>query len=148
MNNFKKTEQLLYNYTRFKKTLKYKKDYIKFLKENGLQETSKNFVGTKKPENNKDKTDILDDLITKLEKDITYIEKHINFINLALENIRDDTYYPLIDLKYFHGKTMEYIAEFFNISVTTTYKQRDRLINIVKNILFAEDAIKEIFSDI
>lgn len=148
MNNFKKTEQLLYNYTRFKKTLKYKKDYIKFLKENGLQETSKNFVGTKKHESNKDKIDILDELITKLEKDIAYIEKHINFINLALDNIRDDTYYPLIELKYFQGKTMEYIAEFFNISVTTTYKQRDRLINIVKNILFAEDAIKEIFSDI
>ena len=43
---------------------------------------------------------------------------------------------------------MEYIAEFFDISVTTTYKHRDRLINIMKNILFTEDTLKEIFSDI
>lgn len=144
MNNFKKTEQLLYNYTRFKKTIKYKKDYINFLKENGLQETNKSFVGTKKPEDNRDNYDRLDDLIKDLERDIINIEKHVKFIDFCLYNIRSDNYYPLIELKYFQGKTMEFIAEFFDISVPTAYKQRDRLINILKSFLFSADVLEEL----
>ena len=125
--------------------MQYKKDYIKFLKENGMQEISKNFVGIRIPDNDKDKTDLLDELIAKLQQDVLYIEKHLKFIEIALDNVRDDTYFTLIELKYFNGKSMEFIAEYFDVSVKTIYNQRDRLINILRKYLFAEDVIYDFF---
>jgi predicted DNA-binding protein YlxM (UPF0122 family) len=125
--------------------MQYKKDYIKFLKENGMQEISKNFVGTKTPDNSKDETDLLDELISKLQQDVLYIEKHLKFIEIALDNVRDDTYFTLIELKYFKGKSMEFIAEYYDVSVKTIYNQRDRLIHILRKYLFAEDVISDFF---
>ena len=146
MNTFKKTEQLLYNYKKFQRSMQYKKDYIKFLKENGMQEISKNFVGTRIPDNEKDKADLLDELIAKLQQDVLYIEKHLKFIDFALDEIRDDTYFTLIELKYFQGKSMEFIAEYYDVSVKTIYNQRDRLIHILRKYLFAEDVLSDFFA--
>lgn len=145
MSSYKKTERLLYNYNKFKKSIEYENEYINFIQENGLQEKSKNFVGIKIIIENKDRAEILEDLIKEATKRIIFTQKCIDFIDLALKNIEDDEYYELIKLKYFDRKSMEYIAEYFDTSVQTVYKHKTRLLKSLHSFLFAEDVLKALF---
>ena len=145
MSNYSKTEKLLFNYNKFKKSIEYENEYIAFLKNNGLQEKSKNFVGIRLVLDNKDKSEILEDMIKEASKRILFTQKCIDFIDLALKNINDDEYFEIIQLRYFDRKTMEYIAEYFDTSVQTIYKHRNRLLKTLHSFLFAEDVLKGIF---
>lgn len=67
-------------------------------------------------------------------------------INEALGTIKDDPYYDIIRLIYFEGKSREEAAEHFNTSGTTISRNKTRLINKIKCILFSDDFILELYS--
>lgn len=66
-------------------------------------------------------------------------------IERALNKIKDDPYFEIIDLKYFKGWTHERIAEYFNVDVSVISKRRTKLINQLRPIIFSDDFIKELF---
>ena len=72
--------------------------------------------------------------------------KFVNIINDALKSIEDDDYYDIIPMIYFEGQSREDIAEFFDVTVTTISRNKTRLINKLKTLIFADDVVKEIFS--
>lgn len=73
-------------------------------------------------------------------------KKLLHRLNDALSTIIDDPYYDLIKLIYFDGESREYAAEYFNTSVTTISRNKTRLINKLKSILFSDDFILELYS--
>lgn len=100
---FKKTEEILRNYNRFKYAIK----------------------------NNQDNT----------EK----TKKLINIIDAALKSIEKDKYYNVIPYIFFDNKTREEIAEILDCEVKTVTRNKNRLVNQLKIVIFSDDVIKELF---
>lgn len=77
--------------------------------------------------------------------DQPYAMKLVKRIDAALYDIKDDLYYEIIPLYYFEGETREFVAEYFNTTVTTISRNKSRLINKLKVKLFSDDVIYELF---
>lgn len=72
-------------------------------------------------------------------------KKLIKIIDRALETIEDDSYYSIIEMYYFEHKTREEIAEFYDVEVKTITRNKSRLVNEMKTVLFSDRTIEEIF---
>ena len=72
-------------------------------------------------------------------------QKLINIINKALNDIEDDYYFDIIELIYFKNKTREEVTEEFGVEVKTITRNKIRLVNKLKVILFSDDTIIELF---
>jgi DNA-directed RNA polymerase specialized sigma subunit len=72
-------------------------------------------------------------------------QKLVNIIEAALRSIEDDIYYEIINMFYFKGDTREEIAEYFNCDVKTITRNKRRLINKMKLIIFSDQTIMELF---
>lgn len=77
--------------------------------------------------------------------DQPYTKKIISLINKALYEIKDDIYYDIIPMIYFNDETREAVAEKFGTTVTTISRNKSRLINKLKVVLFSDDVIYELF---
>lgn len=79
------------------------------------------------------------------KSDEPYAKTVVSKINEALYSIKDDAYYDIIPMIYFEEKSREYIAEDFNTTVTTISRNKTRLVNKLKAMLFSSDVIYELF---
>ena len=79
------------------------------------------------------------------KSDQPYTRKLVEKIHEALDEIADDIYYDIIPLIYFDGCTREYVAEYFDTTVTTVSRNKNRLVNKLKVRLFSDDVIYELF---
>lgn len=73
-------------------------------------------------------------------------KKLLHRVNEALTMIKDDPYYDLIRLFYIEGHTREEVAEELNTSTTTISRNKTRLVNKIKSVLFSDDFILELYS--
>ena len=76
-----------------------------------------------------------------VEMKINRDQQEINEIEAALDIIRDDPYFPIIDLKFFQKWKQEDIAEKISCSVATVPRQLGRLLDIVNISLYGADAL-------
>lgn len=146
---FQKTESVLYNYNNFKNAIEDKMKQIEFIGEIGLQRTSKSITsfGTPGASIHVDtEVEKAEDKIQALAASIVLTNKFIEIIDAALDKIRNDDYFQIIELKYFQGKTREFMAEYFEVDVSTITRNKNRLINTLKIYLFSDDVVREIFS--
>lgn len=67
-------------------------------------------------------------------------------MNEALGTIKSDIYYGIIPMFYFDHETRENIADYYNTTVTTISRNKTRLVNELKAILFSSDFISELYS--
>ena len=72
-------------------------------------------------------------------------QKLINIIETADESIKDDIYYDIIPMFYVDGKTREEIAEYFDCDVKTITRNKRRLVNELKVVIFSDETIEELF---
>ena len=79
------------------------------------------------------------------ESDQPYTQKLVAKIDDALQSIEDDIYYDVIPLIYFEDETRENVADHFRTTVTTISRNKVRLVNKLKVILFSDDVIYELF---
>ena len=77
--------------------------------------------------------------------DKEYTVKLVAKIDEALKTIENDPYYDVISMFYFNRMTREDIALEFNTSVTTISRNKTRLLNQLKVILFSDEVIYELF---
>lgn len=66
-------------------------------------------------------------------------------IDEALLTIANDPYYEVIIQYYIKGLSRDYIADMFNTTGTTITRNKARLIDRLKVILFTDDYIHELF---
>lgn len=71
--------------------------------------------------------------------------KLVSKIDEALKTIESDPYYDVIRMFYFENQTRENIALEYDTSVTTISRNKTRLLNQLKLILFSDDVIYELF---
>lgn len=72
-------------------------------------------------------------------------KKLVKIIDYALSTIEDDPYYSVIEMIFFEHKTREEIAEFYDCDIKTVTRNKNRLVNQLKIILFSDNTIEEIF---
>lgn len=72
-------------------------------------------------------------------------EKFIAIVDKALESIREEPYYDIIPMIYFENRSREAVAEYFDTTVTTISRNKRKLINKLKTLLFADDVVMELF---
>ncbi len=72
--------------------------------------------------------------------------KLLSKVDEAMQIIKDDPYREAIEMFYFEGISREEVAEYFNTSVTTISRNKTRLINKLKVILFSDETILQIYS--
>jgi DNA-binding transcriptional ArsR family regulator len=68
-------------------------------------------------------------------------------INRAISDISDDKYIQIIKMYYFENQKVEAVAMALNLSQSTVYYHRERLVEMLAVILFADDFIEEILKD-
>ncbi len=138
---YKETEKLLYNYPVLK--LKVEEDE-KFLY---------NPDASAEPEQRKSKDIIrfsgaggghgldIDRYTISIKSSMMRTRQEVKRIERALDTIKSDKYYEIINMKYFKEMTMEAIAEHYDCEDKTVRRNKNRLINKLKIMLFGADAL-------
>lgn len=72
-------------------------------------------------------------------------KKFVDIIDNALETLKNDSYYDIIPMLYFEKRSREDIAEFFDTTTTTISRNKRRLVEKLKVLIFADDVIYELF---
>ena len=72
-------------------------------------------------------------------------KKFVDIVDKALQELYDDIYYDIIPMMYFEGQSRESIAEYFDTTVTTISRNKKRLVEKLKCLIFADDVIYELF---
>lgn len=138
-NYFKDTEKLLYSLPALK--LKAEQDE-EDIKNNRIVRKRKStdivrFSGITGLQKDMDEDEYTENRQASLER----TKMEIKRIERALEIIEHDEYYPIIPLKYFDNCTMEDIAERLDRDESTIRRNKNRLINKLKVLLFGADAL-------
>ena len=81
-------------------------------------------------------------------EDMTITPKFVEMIENALQDVSDDPYFEIIELKYFKGWTHEQIAEYFDVQPAAISKQRTKLINRIRAGIFSDDFIMELYNGV
>ena len=133
---FQKTEKLLSELSLLKGAIDSKNMLIEDLKKEGIsiqkRETGVNVQSSKVYLSELEK---VENRIEKLQEEITRIENVVNMIERALDTIRNDKYYNIIEMKYFEDLTFENIAEKLNISVRTAKRHKNFMIRQLQIIM-------------
>ena len=77
--------------------------------------------------------------------DKEYTVKLVQAVDDAIETLKDDPYCDVIRRFYFEGQTRESIALDYGCTETTISRNKTRLLNKLKVILFSDEVIFEIF---
>lgn len=142
LSYYKKVEILLYNYENLKEAIKQKEEDIENLEKYGLKERSNSIVVYSGAGGNPEADRYLElkqrYVIEKLE-----IERDLKRIDNALDKIRKDSYFDIIQLKYLNleedkARTIEELANKLDKDRSTIIRNKKRLINKLVIILFPE----------
>lgn len=147
MTPFQKTEQVLYKYQFFVDAIAAKQKRIEELKKYGIKHQSKSITkygaGSGEVKTDQDK---LDDKIKAIEDAINDTQLYIDMINDALDKIRNDEYFPIIEMKYGKSMTHEEIGEELEVDATTVGRNKNKLIRKLSIQLFPDESISELMS--
>lgn len=142
MPYYKRVELLLYNYENLKEAVKQKEDAIAELDKYGLPERSKSIVMYSSA-GGSSQADRYSELKEKYKIEKMETERDLKRIDNALDKIRDDKYFCIIQYKYLNEDkekitTDEELADKFNRDRKTITRNKKRLINKLMTILFPE----------
>lgn len=149
-NTYEKTETILWNYNRMKKSVIYLQEKLNKLvdEKEKLSKTiikSKRVVLREENQNYYYTDETLENSINELKQLIIKTKAELSFIDKCISELKDDEYYEIISMWYFKGKregyTREKIAEYYDCDVDTVTRNRKRLVNKLKFLLFAKDSI-------
>lgn len=143
-SSYKNTESLLNNYYLLQKSINDMKNQIKDLQKYGLSKTTNAVHTVIQNVVKEDENIIIENRINNLKQSIHRTKSVIKMINLILQDIKEDKYYQIIELKYFNKKTNEEIAEILECDVSTVSRNRNRLINTIKIRFFPNTYIDEL----
>ncbi len=141
-NYHRRTEKLLYSYMDLKKSIEAFKEELKELKKYGLKGKSKSIVYM--PSGSRmGADDLLDAKIQDINYRIQRAEREIKRIDNALEAVKNDRWYIIIELKYFKNMCDEEISEIDIIKCdpSTVRRHKNRLVSKIAIRLFGADAL-------
>ena len=147
LSPFQKTEKLLFELKYLKGAIDVKHKHIAGLKNDPVL-LSKKEIGVNVQSSKKYLSEVekIENKIEKLEKEIERLQIVVEMTEKALDTIREDKYFKIIEMKYFEELTFEYIAEILDVSIITAKRHKNRLINRLRAIIFSNDAVSSIIN--
>ncbi len=143
-STFQKTEQLLYLVPQLKEAINHNKQRIDDLKQYGIPKTSNAVKIVDSFAIKREDNEIVEQEISKLLQRNYIISTQLKWINGIVESLRNNKFYDLIELKYYEQKSYEEIAEYFDCDVSTVSRNKNKLINKIKGLLFPANSIEEL----
>lgn len=139
---YNKTVKLLNNYLNLKRAVGEHEDEITYIKEHGLPQKTYS-IATYIKNDGLIKERTAEDKIEEIERVMNKTQHLLNRIEGALQAISEEEYFEIIPMVYFRRSTREQIAEYFDVEVKTITRQKNRLVNQMGIILFAEEFSSE-----
>jgi Sigma-70, region 4. len=139
-NTYKKVEDMLRYYNRFKKRIIYIQDNMDNVILKKISGISSMGEG-----NFEYKSDIekKEEIKEQNQKQLEKYKILVQLIERGLEEIKNDEYYKIIELRYFENETIENISEILSSSIRSVKRHRNRLINELCEILFPEEVLEK-----
>lgn len=145
-DNFGRTEKVLYNYPKFKEALKEKRLLLEEIERIGVPGRSASVVRFSGGVGS-DPTERAEKIKNELLMSIMELERYILRIELALECITADKFADLVVMRYFEGKSLAVIAAYYNTSITSVVRAKDRLVEKIKAHLFCKETMEVLLDD-
>lgn len=145
---YQKTELLLWNYNGFKRVVKEKQDQIEEIKRYGVPHkgsavhTYAGGEGTVHGIATVDET--VDNAVHTVQRSVQDIVGVINMIETVLASIKNDPYYPILEMRYFNGMSQDDMAKALNCTQQNVSYHKNRLVRELSLKIFPDDVIKEI----
>lgn len=144
---FQKTEKLLSELSLLKGAIDSKNMLIEDLKKEGISiQKKKTEVNVQASKVYLSELEKVENKIEKLQEEIARIKNVVNMVERALDTIRNNKYYDIIEMKYFDELTFEHISEKLNISVITAKRYKNKMIRQLQLVIFSDDVIKNILN--
>lgn len=145
---YSKTEQLLYNYNKFKKLVEDKQQDIVDLQTYGVPgkssmsggervQSSHTNVGIVLPEES------VENAVQRIHCAIQSTVQVISMIEKGLAALQSDPYYKILEMRYFEGRTLEDIGLYFNCDHSTISRNKSRLVKELALQWFPDEVVKE-----
>jgi len=136
---YKDTERLLYSYPLLKLKIAQDEEFL-FDPDSIVipPEKSKDIV---KYKSGSGRDLDLTEITNNLKRNMMRTRQEVIRIERALETIQDEKYYEIIPMKYFDGVAVEDIAEKFEVDDRTIRRNKSRLVNKIKVIIFGSDSL-------
>jgi hypothetical protein len=143
-NYFRETEILLYNYPALKLKVSQDEEFLYDPEAYTEPENkrSKDIVLYTSRSTGSHGLDIMQ-YTQSIKSSMMRTRQEVMRIERALETIYDDKYYEIIPMKFWDVMTMEDIAERFDCEERTIRRNKNRLVNKIKIMLFGADALNE-----
>lgn len=144
---YQKTEQLLYNYNNFKKIITKRELEIDTIRRYGIPQKSTSIVPFSPKGNGANGTvleeDAVECAIRSVQSSMEDTVHVIAMIDKAMESLKNDPYYSILEMRYFEGRTQEDIAVYYGVTQVTISKNKSRLVRELSQELFPNQAILE-----
>ncbi len=140
MQHIEDVRELLYNYKSFKCILADKKMLLDEVEKYGLPDRSSSVSVYPTSPTNDSKDDVKDEYINTLQHQIKSLERHIRAIDGALNTIKHDKYYKIIEYKYFNKLSCSQIGEIYYLDKSNVCRQDKRLLKELESCLFLNNA--------
>ena len=143
MQHLKETRDLLYNYKSFKCILADKRMLLDEVEKYGLPDRSSSvtiYPTSPTSPTNDSKDDVKEEYINTLQHQIKSLERHIRAIDGALNTIKHDKYYRIIEYKYFNKLSCSLIGEIYYLDKSNVSRQDKRLLKELESCLFPNNA--------
>lgn len=140
MRHIEDVRELLYNYKSFKCILADKKMLLAEVEKYGLPDRSSSVSVYPTSPTNDSKDDVKDEYINTLQHQIKSLERHIRAIDGALNTIKHDKYYKIIEYKYFNKLSCSQIGEIYYLDKSNVCRQDKRLLKELESCLFPNNA--------
>ena len=118
---------------------------LEAMREEGrIQGKSKSIIRYSAPGIRVDPEQMFEAVCQSLEAHIAADQQEVNEMERALGYIADDLYFPVIQERYFSGKTDEEISVKLNCDVSTVRRNRGRLVRKLSIRLYGSQAIEKL----
>lgn len=143
---FSSTELLLYNYNNLKRSIDENNREIADLKEFGKPKKSCSIVGGEHVMGGiqEDEPVLVEERISRLAQANARTEAIIQKVNRLIKEYELPRYPDLIKRIYFDGSTREECAEVYQCDVATVTRNKSRVVNNIKAVLFPNETINEL----
>jgi len=140
-DTYKATERRLYAYPDLKDKIENDLSYMYELKEHGLGSRSTDVVRFQKAGVRLSHEELVEGIIQDYTARIADTQFEIAAIDKALNALKDDEYYKIIELKYFQGKSPEEMAKECKCDPSTVWRNQRRLVQRIALRLYGVDAL-------
>lgn len=144
---FQKTELLLWNYNSFKRVIKEKEEQIADLRKYGVPHKG-SAVHTYTGDNNVHGLSTVDETVENavhtVQSSVQEIKSVINMVDNAMNSIKNDEFYPILELRYFNGMSQSEIANALNCTQQNISYHKNRLVRELSMRIFPNDVAKEL----